>query len=137
MEDHIKPNIVGEDTVTWGRVSQILISLAVLVFVSFIAQKNRTLAGLASALPLTVPLAIWIVFRTTGGDYRQTAEFMGSQLRAVMGVVSFVIICYVTISHRWPLPLAIASGYAGWLGVVLAAPWAARLATWSVHLIQG
>lgn len=111
---------------TWQRIWPILISLAVLVFVSVVGQRSRTLSGLVSALPVTVPLAAWIMFRNSGGDYPQTAGFITSQLRAVVGVVAFVLVCLFAMSRRWPFPLVMLASYGGWLAIVLGTSWISR-----------
>jgi hypothetical protein len=119
---------------TWQRISPILISICVLVFVNVMGQRNRTVAGMASAMPVTLPLAMWVYYRTSGTGYPGLTQFVGAQMRAIVATVAFVVVCYVTISHRWPFLAAIAAGYGTWFTIVVGEPWAWRAVQWAIQV---
>jgi uncharacterized membrane protein (GlpM family) len=99
------------------RLLQIAISMIILLAIAWIGDRQRHLAGLLSAMPLTIPLAMWIVFMNTGGDYQKTAEMAAGAVTSIFATAAFVVIVYLLIRARVHFALAIAGGYAVW-GVV-------------------
>lgn len=118
------------------KLAQIAISLAVILFVVWIGDKQRHVAGLAAAMPLTIPLTLWIVFSNTGGDYGKTTEFAAGTVSSILGTTVFVIVCYWLLRARLHLALVIAGGYAAWFAVISLLPYAARYATRLLTLIH-
>jgi len=57
--------------VTRDRIVPVVLSVAVIVAVALLQARSRTLAALLAAMPLTAPLAMWIVFAASDGDHRQ------------------------------------------------------------------
>jgi hypothetical protein len=56
----------------------VLLSVLIVVLVAVVQNRSRHLAAIIATMPLTAPLAMWIVFSASRGDQRQTAEFVGS-----------------------------------------------------------
>jgi hypothetical protein len=111
------------------RLAQIAISLAVIVLVTWIGDRQRHIAGLISAMPMTIPLTMWIVFSNTRGDYPKTSEFAGGALTSILGTVVFVFVCYLLLRVRLHFALVIAGGYAAWFVVIWLLPQIARHAS--------
>lgn len=116
------------------KLAQIGISPAIITFVAWMGDRWRHLAGLVSAMPLIIPLTMWIVFTNAGHDYQKTAEFAGGAVVGVLGTAVFSIICYFLLRARLHFALVLAGGYAGWALAVLLLPqliqYASRWATW-------
>jgi uncharacterized membrane protein (GlpM family) len=111
------------------KLAQIAISLIIIVLVSWIGDKQRHLAGLAAAMPITIPLTMWIVFSNTGGDYEKTVEFAAGTVSSILGTTVFVLVCYFLLRARLHLALVIAGGYAAWFAVISLLPHLARQAS--------
>ncbi|MBC7259517.1 MAG: hypothetical protein H5T65_09740 [Chloroflexi bacterium] len=117
------------------KLLQIGISLVIIAFVTWIGDRQRHLAGLAAAMPLTIPLTMWIVFTNTGHDYQKTAEFAGGAITSILGTTVFVIVCYLLLRARLHFALVIAGGYAAWFVVITLLPQLAQQASrWAVWL---
>lgn len=104
------------------KLVQIGISLVIIVLVTWIGDRQRRLAGLAAAMPLTIPLTMWIVFTNTGHDYQKMAEFAGGAIVSILGTTVFVVVCYLLLRARLHFGLVLAGGYAAWLLVIITLP---------------
>ena len=118
------------------KLAQIAISIAVILFVVWVGDKQRNLAGLVAAMPLTIPLTLWIVYANTGGDRGKTGEFAAGALTSILGTVVFVVVCYLLLRTRLHIAFVIAGGYAAWATVILLIPYLARQATHLLAVIQ-
>jgi hypothetical protein len=105
--------------VTRDRIIPVLLSVAVIVAVAIVQERSRPLAALLASMPLTAPLAMWIVFSASQGDHRQTADFVASMALGFVAAIAFVAACWLALRQRWPLPAVLASGAVAWLTVVL------------------
>lgn len=104
------------------KLIQIGISLGVIAFVTWIGDRQRHVAGLAAAMPLTIPLTMWIVFTNTGHDYQKAAEFAGGAITSILGTTVFVIVCYLLLRARLHFGLVLVGGYAAWFAVIALLP---------------
>jgi hypothetical protein len=104
------------------RALPVAVSVLVIVAVAVVQQRSRPLAALLATMPLTMPLAMWIVFAASGDSHRQTAEFVGSMLVGQVAGVVFVVACWMALGRQWPLPAVLLVGAVGWLLTVVAVP---------------
>lgn len=105
------------------RVIPVLVSVAVIVLVAVVQERSRHLAALLASMPLTAPLAIWIVHSASGGDHRETAAFSWSLLVGSLASLAFVAACWLALRQAWSLPAVLAAGGVVWLAAVAAATW--------------
>ncbi len=61
------------------------IAWLIIAAVAIVQERSRALAGVLAAMPLSIPLAMWIVYRETR-DLAQTARFAQAALLALLGV---------------------------------------------------
>jgi hypothetical protein len=64
--------------------------MVVLTVTAIIGEHYRDVAGLLAAMPLNIPLAIWIVYSNTGGSAEKTTEFARA---AFFGIIPTSIFC--------------------------------------------
>ena len=105
------------------RVLPVLISVAVIVLVAVVQDRSRRLAALLASMPLTAPVAIWIVYSATGGDRRETAAFAGSLFVGFIASVVFMLACWLALRQAWSLPVSLAVAGAAWLVFAALAAW--------------
>ena len=105
------------------RVIPVLVSVAVIVLVAVVQGRSRHLAAVLATMPLTAPLAIWIVYSATGGDSRETAGFTWSLIAGSVASLAFVVACWAALRLGWSLPAALAVGGAVWLAGVASVSW--------------
>ena len=92
----------------------VVLSVVVVVLVAVLQDRSRH---------LTAPLAMWIVFSASGGDQRQTADFVASMLIGAVGSLLFVLACWFGLRQSWGFVLSLALASAIWLLVVLISRW--------------
>lgn len=101
------------------RVYEILISLAVIVLVTWLGDRFRGLAGVLATMPLNIPLAMMIVFHNTGRDPEATVEFARASVKGIVATGSFVLAAWLVSRRRSPFALVILAGYAAWAATLL------------------
>jgi len=109
--------VISEKLVT------VLLSVLIVVMVAVVQERSRHLAAIIATMPLTAPLAMWIVFSASRGDQRQTADFAGSMLVGIAGNVLFVLACWLGFRREWGFLTTMAVAAAVWLLIVLLPRW--------------
>jgi uncharacterized membrane protein (GlpM family) len=101
------------------RIVPVLISVAVIVLVAVVQERSRYLAAVIASMPLTAPLALWIVFSATKGNHQETAEFAASMLVGFIGSLAFVAASWFFLSREWSFGIALGFGAAAWILIAL------------------
>ena len=95
------------------------------MLVAIVQDRSRDLAAILATLPLTAPLAAWIVFSASGGDHQHTAHFVRSMLAASIATVLFVVVCWYGLQQRWPFAVVMVIAFGAW-GMLVAVPYLVR-----------
>jgi len=101
----------------------VLLSVLIVVLVAVIQERSRHLAAIIATMPLTAPLAMWIVFSGSRGDQRQTADFVGSMLAGFVGSLVFALACWLGFRREWGFLTTLGVGAAAWLLIVQLPRW--------------
>ena len=98
---------------TRERVVPVVLSVLVIVVVAVVQERSRHLAAIVATMPVTAPLAMWIVFSATRGDHGQTADFAASMFGGLVGELG-VRAAHAGLGFRqqWSFPLVLAFGAA-------------------------
>jgi uncharacterized membrane protein (GlpM family) len=104
----------------------VVVSVVIIVLVAVVQERARHVAAIVAMLPLTAPLAAWIVYSASGGDHQQTAQFVRSMLAASIANVVFIVVCWYGLRQEWPFALALIGAFAVW-GALVALPHLGRL----------
>jgi hypothetical protein len=105
--------------VTRERLLPVVLSVIIIVAVALLQERSRHLAALLAAMPLTAPLAMWIVFSASQGDYRQTADFVASMALGFVAALAFIAACWFGLRHQWGFPVVLGLGAVVWLASVV------------------
>ena len=105
------------------RVVPVVLSVTIIVLVAVAQARSRHLAAILATMPLTAPLAMWIVFSASSGDQRQTAEFVWSMVIGSVASLVFVLVCWFGLRQEWGLGLTLALSAGVWLLIVLVPRW--------------
>jgi hypothetical protein len=97
----------------------VLLSVVIVVLVAVVQERSRTLAAIIATMPLTAPLAMWIVFSASRGDQRQTSDFIGSMVVGSVASLVFVLACWLGFRHAWGFVATLAFATVIWLLIVL------------------
>lgn len=69
----------------------VVISVLVIILVAIIEKQNKTFAAITATMPLTIPLTMWIVYSSSGGDKMVVSSFSQNLLLSILPTVLFVI----------------------------------------------
>ena len=105
------------------RVVPVALSVLVIVLVAMVQGRSRHLAAIIAAMPLTAPLAMWIVFSASEGDQRQTADFVGSMVVGFAATLVFVLACWFGLRQAWGFAMTLVVAAAIWLVIVTLPRW--------------
>ena len=106
------------------RVVPVILSVFVIVLVAIVQERSRRLAAIIAAMPLTAPLAMWIVFSASEGDQRQTADFVGSMVLGFAAGLVFVVACWLGFRQAWGFGVTLVVASVIWLAIVAVPYWA-------------
>lgn len=94
------------------------VSITVIILVALIQKQNKLAAAVTATMPVTIPLTLWIVYSSTGGNQQMMTEFTSSMVSGIIPTVAFVLaICLASCAGLKLIPL-IGTGYLAW-GVTL------------------
>jgi uncharacterized membrane protein (GlpM family) len=105
------------------RVLPVALSVVIIVLIAVVQERSRYLGAIIATMPLTAPLAMWIVFAASRGDQRQTADFVGSMVIGFVGGLVFVLVCWVGLRREWGFVPTVAVAMVVWAGIVALPRW--------------
>ncbi len=97
----------------------VLVSLAVIILVAILQRYSKLMAAITATMPLTAPLALWIVYASAGGDQVTLAQFSRGLLIGLIPTIGFMVAVWLTARAGLGLLPILLIGYGVW-GVVLA-----------------
>ena len=103
---------------TRERIVPVVLSVLVIVLVAVVQERSRHLAAILAAVPLTAPLAMWIVYSATQGDHSQTADFVASMFVGFAASMVFVAASWFGFRQQWSFPLVLVFSSVIWLAIV-------------------
>jgi hypothetical protein len=104
---------------TLSRIVPIVLSMAVLVIVAVVQERSRYLAAIIATMPVSVPLALWVVYAANRNQTERVVAFTFSMLAGLLATAAFVLASWAALRLRLPLLGVIAVGYAAWGMVAL------------------
>ena len=108
------------------RAVTVLLSVLIVILVAVVQERSRHLAAIIATMPLTAPLAMWIVFSVSGGNQRQTGEFVGTMVIGSVASLVFVLACWLGFRQAWGFLVTLVFASAAWLLIALIPGWIGR-----------
>jgi hypothetical protein len=98
----------------------VFLSILVILLVAVVEKQSKLLAALTATMPLTAPLALWIVYSSNGGDKTVMSQFSLSLLLGLLPTLAFLITIWLAARAGLKLVPTILSGYGVWaVGAIL------------------
>lgn len=111
---------------TLQQVLPVAISILVIIFIAVAQSYSKAVAAITATMPLTVPLALWIVYAAGGDDRQQAmADFAGSLFVGVGATLVFTVALWLAARAGLGLVAMLSVAYGAWAAVLLAS-WAVR-----------
>jgi len=100
------------------NVLPVLISIVVIILVAVLERYSKLVAAITATMPLSAPLALWIVYASAGGDRATTAQFSRGLLIGLIPTIGFMVAIWLTARAGLKLAPMMLVGYGVW-GIVL------------------
>jgi hypothetical protein len=92
----------------------VVVSIFVIILVAVLEKQSKLFAALAATMPLTAPLALWIVYSSNAGDKTAVSQFSLSLLLGLIPTMAFLVTVWLAARSGMKLAPMILTGYAVW-----------------------
>ena len=92
----------------------VVLSIVVILLVAVLEKQSKLFAALTATMPLTAPLALWIVYSSNAGEKEAVANFSLSLLLGLVPTLAFLITVWLAARAGMKLMPMILTGYGVW-----------------------
>lgn len=92
----------------------VLLSIIVIILVAVLEKQSKLFAALTATMPLTAPLALWIVYSSNSGEKTVVSQFSLSLLLGLFPTLAFLITIWLAARAEMKLVPMILTGYGAW-----------------------
>ena len=92
----------------------VLLSILILVLVAILEKQSKLFAALTATMPLTAPLALWIVYTSNEGEKTAVTQFSLSLLLGMLPTFAFLITIWLAARAGMKFLPMILTGYSVW-----------------------
>ena len=92
----------------------VLLSILVIVLVAVLEKQSKLIAALTATMPLTTPLALWIVYSSNAGEKTAVTQFSLSLVLGIIPSLAFLITVWLAARAGMKLLPMILIGYGVW-----------------------
>ncbi len=100
----------------------VVISVIVIILIAVIEKQSKTIAAITAVMPLTAPLALWIVYSSSGGEQTAMSEFTLGLIIGLLPTLGFAVAAWLAARAGMKLGPILLAGYGVWgIGTLLIA----------------
>ena len=92
----------------------VFISILVIILVAVLEKQSKLFAALVATMPLSAPLALWIVYSSNSGDKVAVSQFSQSLLLGLLPSLGFLITVWLGARAGMKLAPMLVTGYGVW-----------------------
>jgi len=92
----------------------VILSIIVIVLVAVLEKQSKLFAALTATMPLTAPLALWIVYSSNAGEKVAVENFSLSLMLGLLPTIAFLITVWFAARAGMKLVPMILTGYSVW-----------------------
>lgn len=93
----------------------VAISVLVIILVAIIEKQSKTFAAITATMPMTIPLTLWIVYSSSGGDKLVISSFTQNMFLSILPTVAFVLTIWLASRAGLKLLPLLGIGYTVWV----------------------
>lgn len=97
----------------------VIISIMIIILVAVLKGQSRFLAAIAATMPINTPLAIWIVYASSGGEKTVMTEFSQGLVLGLLPSLGFMAAVWWGARAGLKLLPLLGVGYAVWAAGLL------------------
>ena len=98
----------------WQEIVPVVISVAVILLVAALEKQSKLVAAVTATMPLTMPLALWIVYAANQGERVVVEKFTQGLVLGILPTVVFALAIWVGARLGLKLGALLILGYAAW-----------------------
>jgi hypothetical protein len=103
----------------WQEVFPVIISMSVIILVAVLQRQSKLIAAVTATMPVTIPLALWIVYSSSQGERQPVEKFTQSLVFGIIPTVAFVVALWIAGRSGLKLVPMIALAYAVWAATLI------------------
>lgn len=92
----------------------VVLSIVVIILVAVLEKQSKLFAALTATMPLTAPLALWIVYSSNAGEKTAVENFSLSLMLGLLPTIAFLITVWFAARAGMKLVPMILTGYSVW-----------------------
>ena len=92
----------------------VFLSIVIIILVAVIEKQSKLFAALTATMPLTAPLALWIVYSSSAGEKTAVSQFSLSLLLGLLPTFAFLVTVWFAARAGMKLAPMIVTGYSVW-----------------------
>ena len=92
----------------------VLLSILVIILVAVFEKQSKLFAALVATMPLSAPLALWIVYSSNSGDKTAVSQFSLSLLLGLLPTLGFLLAVWLAARAGMKLVPMLVTGYGVW-----------------------
>jgi hypothetical protein len=104
---------------SWQEVSRLLIAFVVIAAVALLQKQSKLIAAITATMPVNIPLAMWILYSSAGGNGASIKEFTRSMVIGIFPTIGFLFAVWLASRADMKLGPTLLAGYAVWGAGVL------------------
>lgn len=98
----------------WHDILPVATSMLVILLVAIVEKHCRMVADLTATMPLTAPLALWVVTTSVRGDQAAVSQFSLGLRLGILPTVAFLAVVWLGSRQGLRLAPLLLLGYATW-----------------------
>ena len=92
----------------------VFLSIVAIILVAVLEKHSKLFAAITATMPLAAPLALWIVYSSSGGDNEAVSTFTKSMFLGFLPTLAFIITVWLAARAGMKLVPMILTGYGVW-----------------------
>jgi len=98
----------------------VVLSVVIIIVVAILEKQSKLFAALTATMPLTAPLALWIVYSSNAGEKTAVSNFSLSLLLGLVPTLAFLVTVWMAARAGIKFLPMILTGYGVWgVGAVI------------------
>jgi hypothetical protein len=92
----------------------VILSILVIILVAVLEKQSKLFAAITATMPLAAPLALWIVYSSSGGDKETISNFSLSMFLGFLPTLAFIVAVWLAARAGMKLLPMLLTGYGVW-----------------------
>jgi hypothetical protein len=99
---------------TLSRVLPVVLSILVIIAIAVIQERSKALAAILATMPLTAPLALWVVYSANKDNPAAVSGFTAAMVPGIFATLIFVAACWVALRFKLSFGWVMLAGWGAW-----------------------